>query len=225
MKPSRYTQLRDGLVQNTGSNAIPYTEPPVTDENIQTRLTNAERLLTMPENEIRQYAKNHGYDSTLPIETLQEEVFTSTVTQLETKYGGYSPEKVAQIKDQFIDAIGEAYFIGLAAQRAGVPRKLVTAWLKADLDFAERVYEKQSLMAEKVGVTLLAEGIHWIWTISPFASTTCALAIKSISRQTCSKCSSMLSRSTPRITSFTFPINSGIPSATRSLHTRSHGAQ
>jgi hypothetical protein len=160
VKQSRHKQLQEGFVRGTGSSATQDTEPPVTDKNIQSRLSSAEHFLTMPENKIRQYAKEHGFNSSLPVAALQEEIFTSTVTQHETKYGGYTPEKVAQIKDQFIEAIGEAYFIGLAAQRAGVPRKLVTAWLKTDLDFAERVYERQSLMAEKVGVTLLAEGIH-----------------------------------------------------------------
>ena len=160
MKSSRYAQLREGFISGAGSATKSESPPIITDENVQFSISNAEQFLTMPENDLRQYARETGFDSALPLATLQEDIFTSTVTQLETKYGGYTPEKVAQIKDQFVTAIESAYFIGLAAQRVGVPRKLVTAWLKSDLDFAERVYERQSIMAEKVGVTLLAEGIY-----------------------------------------------------------------
>jgi len=107
-----------------------------------------------------QYAREHGYDTSLPIEKLQEEVFTTTASQIEHQNGGYTPEKVAQLKAAYVDVLQKVYFMGIAAQEVGISRKLVTTWLKTDLAFAEQVFEAQSLTAERVGVTLLAEGIN-----------------------------------------------------------------
>jgi len=150
---SRLKQLETGIVKQAA-------EPDIDATNVQAVMSESEQLLTLPEPELHQYAREHGFDTSLPVAQLQEEVFTTTVAQIERQHGGYTPEKVAQLKETFIHQIGTLHFMGLAAQETGVPRKLITSWLKTDLAFAERVYEAQSMMAEKVGVTLLSEGLH-----------------------------------------------------------------
>ncbi len=156
MRPSRYTQLRDGFVPNAGSDALSETEHPVTNH---VPVSKAEQFLIEPENDIRQSVHENTLDER-PLSSLQGKVATATLQQLEAKQGIHTPEAVAHFKEQFIHSLGEAFFPGLAAQRIGVPLKLIKAWLKSDSDFAERAIEQQGLMPEKVGVTLLAEGLH-----------------------------------------------------------------
>lgn len=154
MSSERVRQLVNGIVKQDA------VEPAVDETNVQFMLTAAEKFLTMSENELIPYARAHGYDTMLPIPQLQEEVFTKTVAGIERYYGGYSPEMVAMLKRLFIKLISTMHFMGITCQRMGINRKLVLSWLKSDLEFAEKVHEAQALMSEKVGITLLSEGLH-----------------------------------------------------------------
>ena len=129
------------------------------NQHVQEQLNNAESFLTMSENNLIKAAKAAGLDPTRPAKELQEELYTTAVSDATAKLPaqnmGYTNAEIAFMKKQYLERLKNNPFIGLTANAMGISERLVQSWIRTDQDFAAIVYDNQKRMAENLAARLI----------------------------------------------------------------------